>query len=437
MSKSKDIRPKHRLGDTAGSRRKRMAIWAVLLTLSAVGGYAAYRYGATATPVEVQVGKVRMGEFVISVRTRGEIKSTRSEVIMAPQAPDLRITKLAESGRPIRRGEVVVEFDAASQEQQLLEKSTSVRTADSQIVQTKASHRIVDEMDAMNLMTSEFNLERAKLDASKAEVVSAIEGAKSRIDVGIFEGELGQQKTTMKAHDVSQNADLERLRQTKDKTVRDMDRARSYLGKMVLRAPNDGVVNVMPNYRTPGSWGQSPPPFKEGDRVSTGNAIAEIPDLSQMRVDLKLDEVDRGKMEIGQKVHVRVDAIPEKEFEATLDWISPIAQVNFRGMGATEKTFPARATLTSVEPRLRPGMSASVEIVIESRPNLLMMDARASVMSRGKPSVYIQRGPDFLLIPVEVGARNEKEIIIVKGLKKGDVVALENPIEAAKKAKKL
>ena len=437
MSKSKDIRPKHRLGDTAGSRRKRLAMWTVLLALSAVGGYAAYRYGATSAPVEVQVGKVHTGEFVISVRTRGEIKSTHSEVIMAPQAPDLRITKLAESGRQIRKGEVVVEFDAASQEQQLLEKSTSVRTADSQIVQTKASHRIVDEMDAMNLMTSEFNLERAKLDASKAEVVSAIEGAKSRIDVGIYEGELGQQKTIMKAHDVSQNADLERLRQTKDKTVRDMDRARGYLGKMVLRAPNDGVVNVMPNFRTPGSWGQSPPPFKEGDRVSTGNAIAEIPDLSQMRVDLKLDEVDRGKMEIGQKVRVRVDAIPEKEFEASLDWISPIAQVNFRGGGASEKTFPARATLTSVEARLRPGMSASVEIVIESRPNLLMMDARASVMSRGKPSVYLQRGQEFLLVPVEVGARNEKDIIIVKGLKPGDVVALENPVEAAKKAKKL
>jgi len=434
---SKDIRPKHRLGDTAGSRQKRLIMWTVLLALSAVGGYAAYRYGATSTPVEVQVGKVRNGEFVISVRTRGEIKSTHSEVIMAPQAPDLRITKLAESGRPIRRGEVVVEFDAASQEQQLLERSTSVRTVDSQIVQTKASHRIVDEMDSMNLMTSEFNLERAKLDASKAEVVSAIEGAKSRLDVGVFEGELGQQKTTLKAHEVSQSADLERLRQTKDKTMRDMERARGYLGKMVLRAPNDGVVNVMPNFRTPGSWGQSPPPFKEGDRVSTGNAIAEIPDLSQMRVDLKLDEVDRGKLEIGQKVRVRVDAIPEKEFEATLDWISPIAQVNFRGMGATEKTFPARATLKTVEARLRPGMSASVEIVIESRANLLLMDARASVMSKGKPSVYMQRGQEFVLVPVQVGMRNDKEIIILKGLKEGDVVALENPIEAAKKAKKL
>ena len=156
-----------------------------------------------------------------------------------------------------------------------------------------------------------------------------------------------------------------------------------------------------------------------------------------MRVELKLDEVDRGKLEIGQSVRVRVDAIPEKEFQAKLDWISPIAQVNFRGPGASEKTFPARATLTSVEPRLRPGMSASVEIVIESRSNLMMMDARASVMSKGKPSVYIQRGQEFVLVPVEVGARNDKEIIILKGLKEGDVVALENPIEAAKKAKKL
>ena len=49
----------------------------------------------------------------------------------------------------------------------------------------------------MNLMTSQYNLERAKLDASKAEVVSEIEGAKSRIDVGVSEGELKQVKTSL------------------------------------------------------------------------------------------------------------------------------------------------------------------------------------------------------------------------------------------------
>src|ERR1019366_4429220 len=120
-----------------------------------------------------------------------------------------------------------------------------------------------------------------------------------------------------------------------------------------------------PNFRSSGSFGSSPPPFKEGDKAWTGAAIAEIPDLSQMRVELKLDEVDRGKLQVGQNIKVRVDAIQEKEFTARLDWISPIATVNFRGMGLTEKIFPAYATLKNLDPRLRPGMTGSVEIVIE------------------------------------------------------------------------
>ena len=81
-------------------------------------------------------------------------------------------------------------------------------------------------------------------------------------------------------------------------------------------------------------------PFKEGDRAWTGAAIAEIPDLSNMRIELKLEEVDRGKLKLGQKVRVRVDAIADRELPAELDWISPIAAVNFRGMGMTRENVP-------------------------------------------------------------------------------------------------
>jgi multidrug efflux pump subunit AcrA (membrane-fusion protein) len=434
---SKDLKPKQRLGQTEGSRRRSAVIWTVVLLGAVGGGYAAYRYSALDAPVEVPVAKVRKGQFVISVKTRGEIRSTHSEIISAPQVPDPRITKLAESGKFVKKGDVIVEFDAAQQEQTYLERNTTVRTVDSQIVQTKASHRITDEMDSMNLMTAQFNLERAKLEASKAEVVSEIEGAKSRIDVGISEGELGQVKTTVKAHNVSQEADLERLGQQREKTVRDVDRAKGYLSKMVLRAPNDGIFNVLPNFRTQGSWGQSPPPFKEGDRAWTGAGIAEIPDLSEMRLDLKLEEVDRGKLRIGMPIRIRVDAIPEREFEAELDWISPIAAVVWRGMGLTEKTFPARGTLKKVDPRLRPGMSASAEILIESEASALLIPSRASFSSKGVPSVYLQRGQEFVVRQIQVGKRNDTDIIVTGGLKEGDLVALENPAEAVKRAKKL
>jgi RND family efflux transporter MFP subunit len=380
---------------------------------------------------------VRTGDFIVSVRTRGEIRSTHSEVLSAPQVPQPRIVRLAESGKPIKKGDVVIEFDAAQQEQTYLEKNTSVRTVNSEIVQTKASHKITDEMDAMNLMTAEYNLERAKLEASKAEVLSEIEGAKDRIDVGISEGELGQVKTTIGSHKVAQSADLERLDQKKDKTVRDTERAQTYLSKMVLRAPHDGVVNILSNFRSSGSFGSAPPPFKEGDQVWTGAAIAEIPDLSQMRIELKLEEVDRGKLKIGQLAKIRVDAIPEKEFTAALDWISPIASVNFRGPWMQEKTFPAYATLRNLDPRLRPGMSATAEIVIESQPDRLLIPVRASFVHAGKPAVYVQHGEHFTMRQIEVGKRNDADIVVLKGLNAGETVALENPIEAAKKAKKL
>jgi multidrug efflux pump subunit AcrA (membrane-fusion protein) len=433
---SKEIKPKLRIGQTAASRRKRMIIWTILLLAGAGGGYAAYRYNTQTTKVEVAVAKVRKADFVISVNTRGEIRSVRSEFLTAPQVPDPRIVRIAESGKPIKKGDVVVEFDAAQQEQTYLERNTAVRTVDSEIVQTKASHRMTNEADDMSKMTAGYNLERSKLEASKAEVLSEIEGAKNRIDVTISQGELEQVNTVVNAHEVAQKADLTRLDQRKDKTIRDTERAKGYLSKMVIRAPIDGIVNILPNFRSSGSFGSAPPPFKEGDRAWTGAAIAEIPDLSSMRIELKLEEVDRGRLKLSQVARIRVDAIPDKEFEAALDWISPIAAVNFRGF-STEKTFPARATLRSVDPRLRPGMSATAEIVIESEPGQMLIPIRASVTSGGKPAVYIQQGENFVLKQIEVGKRNDRDIVVTKGLNPGDTVALENPIEAAKKAKKL
>jgi HlyD family secretion protein len=204
----------------------------------------------------------------------------------------------------------------------------------------------------------------------------------------------------------------------------------------VIRAPIDGIVNILPNFRSGGSFGQSPPGFKEGDRAWTGAQIAEIPDLSEMRIEMKLDEVDRGKLVPGQLVKIRVDAIPEKEFTASLDWISPIAALIFKGFGNSDKVFPCRAILKKLDPRLRPGMSASAEIIIEREPLALLIPSRASFLQKGKPAVYVQKGQRFLTREIQVGRRNEEDIVVLGGLKEGELVTLESPAEAAKRAKK-
>jgi multidrug efflux pump subunit AcrA (membrane-fusion protein) len=433
---SKEIRT-GRLGRRAIGRKRKIIVWSVLVAVCAGGAYAGYRYAGT-TEVAVPTARVRRAEFVIAISTRGEVRSTRSVILTAPQVPSPRIVRLAESGKPVKKGDVVIEFDMAQQEQHFLEHSTSVRTADSEIVQTQAAHRITNEMDAMDLMRAGYDLQRAELEAGKAEILSEIEGAKNRLEVGIAEGSLDQVKVISKAHKVTQEADLYRLTQRKDKTVRDMERAKGYLSRMVIRAPNDGIVSILPNFRAGGSFGSMPPAFKEGDSAWTGAAIAEIPDLSGMRIELKLEEVERGKVKLGQQVRVRVDAIAGNEFSAEIDWISPIALLNFtRGFGSSEKYFPAYATLKNLDPRLRPGMSATADIIIESEPGALLIPARASQLQNGKPAVYVQKGQQFELRRIEVGKRNENDLVVLKNLKEGEVVALEDPIEAAKRAKKL
>jgi RND family efflux transporter MFP subunit len=431
---SKDQRPSQRLGKS-NPRRVKFLTWALALGLCGGGVFAAYRYTG-ATEVEVAVARVRRGDFVISVRTRGDIKSARSVVLKAPQVPGLRIVHLADSGRPVKKGDVVVEFDGSQQDQNIITRTNTVRAADGDIEQTKATQKMNDEADAMSKMSGEYDLERAKLDASKAEILSAIDGEKNRIQVGVSEGSLQTVKASINAHQVGNEADLNRLNQRKDKAVKDLSTASSYMSMMQLRAPIDGIVNVLPNFRSQGTFGQATPPFKEGDNAWTGAEIAEIPDLSEMYVDLKLEEVDRGKLQLGQEVHIRVDAIPDKEFTAVLDWISPIAALVFKGGSTAEKTFPARATISKLDDRLRPGMSASTEIIIERVPNSLLIPSRASFAKDGKPAVFVQKGKDFAARNIEVGKQNDDDIIVSGGLQEGEVVTLENPAEAAKRAKR-
>jgi HlyD family secretion protein len=431
---SKDLKPKMRLGKS-NPRRVKIITWTIGLLACGSGLYAAYHYGTT-TEIDVAVAPVRRGDFVISVRTRGDIKSARSTILKAPMAPGLRIVHLAANGLPVKKGDVVVEFDGMQQEQNVIQQTMSVQSIQGSIDQMVATQKINDDADAMNKMQSEYNVESSKLDASKADVLSAIDGQKYRIQVGVAEGSLQQVKASINAHQVGNEADNFRLGQSKDKAVRDLDTATGYLGMMKLLAPTDGVVNVLSNFRSQGTFGQSTPPFKEGDTVWNGAEIVEIPELTELYIDLKLEEVDRGKLQLGQAVRIRVDAIPDKEFTATLDFISPIAALVFKGGATPEKSFPARATLKNLDPRLSPGMSASAEVIIEKEPNMLMIPARASFDKDGKPAAYVQTGKSFVLRPIEVGKRNDDDIIVLGGLKEGEIVTLETPAEAAKRAKK-
>jgi multidrug efflux pump subunit AcrA (membrane-fusion protein) len=414
-----------------GSKRRWIFGWVTVILIGGGAVFAAFHLG-TPPPIEVPTARVQRGEFIISVRGRGEVKSARSVIISAPQTPESRIVSLAAAGKPIKKGDVVVEFDPVTQEQTYLDRNSQVRQVESEIVQAQAQHKIINEQDAMVLMQTEYNLERAKLEASKQEILSEIQGAKNRIDVGVAEGEVTKAHTAIGAHKEAQEADLVRLGERKDKTVRDMERAKKYLESMILRAPIEGMVIILPNFRSGGQFGSSPPPFKEGDRAWTGAPIAEIPDMSELQVEFRIEEVDRGLLKEGQAVKIKVDAVPDLELDGTMTWISPIAQLVFRSF-PPEKNFPAKARIHKVDPRLRPGMSATAEVIIERQDSALTIPIKASFELDGKPAVFLQRGTRYQRQAIKAGKRNATDLVVLAGLNEGQVVALENPEEAARK----
>ncbi|MCY4584941.1 MAG: HlyD family efflux transporter periplasmic adaptor subunit [Bryobacterales bacterium] len=407
------------------SKSSHVVSWIFVLAGLVAIAYAGLQFWMPATR-EVPTARVERKEFVQTVRTRGEVKSMNTVPIAAPQTPDLQIVWLAADGKPIKRGDVVVQFDPAAQEERYLEESTEVRQVDSEIVQAKAQHSIADELNAMLVMRSEYDLERAKLEASKQEILSEIEGLKNRIIVKVSEGDLSKAQTTARATDISQESDIVQLEEKKNKAMRDLERTKGYLGNMVLRAPVDGVVQVRPNPRAQGSSRRSRPPFQEGDSVWAGAEIVDIPDLSTMVVEFRVEEIDRGRTRMGQKVRARVDAVAGAVFEGKVEWLSPIATLIYRRF-PPEKNFPARARIDKMDDRLRPGMSASVEVIVEERPDVLVIPSKASFQIDGKPTVFVRSGNGFRKRTIEVLARNANEIVVSDALSEGEVIALENP----------
>ncbi len=431
---SKDLKPKRRLGKSHPGRSK-LVFWSVGLLVCGGGLLAAYRMTAV-TQVQVAVTRVRRADLVVTARARGDIKTSRSDVLRAPQAPDLRITHLTPPGTMVRKGEVIVEFDGIQQEQNVLSQTVTVSLMESALEQLKAGQRMSEGADVLTKMGSEYNLERSKLDASKAEVLSQIDGEKSQIKVEVQEGDLQRVKASISAHDVGNQADEFRMSHRKNKAQRDLDTINDYLASMQLKAPADGVVTVLGNFRSRGSFGRSIPPFKEGDTVWPGAEIAEIPNLAYLYVDLKMEEADRGKLQLGQITHMRADAVPEKDLVGKIDFINPIAVLVYRGGAKPDKIFPARVTLNERDARLRPGMSVAAEIVVDRVPNSLIIPTRSTFEVDGQPAAYVQTDGRFVVRHITLGRRNDEDVIVTSGLAEGETVTLESPSDAAKRARK-
>ena len=395
----------------------------VILAILAGAGYGLRQFRQTRAEAALPLATAKKGDFLVLVRCRGELVARRSEQLAAPlDAVDLQIVWLAPAGGPVKKDEVVIRFDPSRMQQDLKEKQAALDQAQASLDQALADAKIAGDQDTLDLSTAQYAMQKAKLEAAKQAIMSKIQGEESDIDFGLTEEKLKVQQTANVTHQKTNESKIASLRQARDTAKAQVDFTDHQLSLMELKSPLDGVINYMNNYSS--GWANAQP-FKVGDHAVSGGILAEIPDLSTLQMESKVDETDRGRVAVGDKVLVHVDAFPEKVMPASLVTITPLTELSFTEWPPT-RSFRAFAQIESPDGRLRPGMNAGADIVQTKIPDAISIPAKALFTQAGQPIVYLKKADRYVAQRVQVRAKNPDEVAI-EGIAGGAMVALAEP----------
>ncbi len=216
-------------------------------------------------------------------------------------------------------------------------------------------------------------------------------------------------------------AALERSEQELASARQNLDNAVQELKATEIRAPGPGMVVLAEQVR--GNVNRKP---RVGDQVWQNQPLVYLPDITSMIVDTKVREVDLHKIDVGKPVMARVDAYPELLLNGRVESIRVLADQGPEGR-QRGKYFRVTISLEQSDPRLRPGMTARVNIICDELDNALTIPSFALFSEGGKTFAFVSSGRGFEMREVTAGARNEDIVEIRSGLSEGEQVALSRP----------
>lgn len=354
----------------------------------------------------------------------------KSIAITAPaEAGDYQIVKIAADGALVKKGDPVVEFDATKTQQTLAQNNSSLKSTEAEIEQVRAQGKITEQQDLTAVTKAQFDVDSARLEASKKEIVSEIEGKEAMLKLADAQERLREAKTKLESDRAATEAKIREKKQDGTKAAYAVNKAQHSLSAMLIRSPQDGTVSLEKSQWRP--EGRSA--FRPGDHAWSGAPIAQIPDTSSIRITTHVDESERGRLRVGLPVTVQLDAIPDRQLQGKIHSISAIASTDFGAGWPFPKDFLVDVTFDSGDARLRPGMSAQLTVEIERTHNAIVVPASAVFEQSGRPVLYVLEGHEFTQRVVEVGRKSGDRIMIARGIHEGDRIALKDPKETPQK----
>lgn len=161
----------------------------------------------------------------------------------------------------------------------------------------------------------------------------------------------------------------------------------------------------------------------DGDYItSTGTdaKILKLEDTSSLYIESEVPEADIAKIKDQQKAVIRINALPDQTFEGDIVQIFLSARDTDNPWERKGGTFPIRIKINNPTAELKTGLTAIVEIVVNSRPKVLRLPQEYVLREKGKS--YVVRAKNQERQEVELGLRSDFHVEITKGLNEGDEV---------------
>jgi hypothetical protein len=147
-----------------------------------------------------------------------------------------------------------------------------------------------------------------------------------------------------------------------------------------------------------------------------------------MESDTYINEVDVRKVAVGQKVAISLDADPTKKLRGT---VTSVANVGEQRPNQDSKVFEVKIVVEQSDTTLRPGMTTSNAIETASLDRVLSVPLEAVTTEGGLSFVYKRAGSRVVKQQIETGVMNDNDIVVKRGLEKGDKVLLVPPADKA------
>ena len=351
---------------------KRAIITLFVLALTIVGIYGLLQVvpegkGRKSSVVQTDTASLRDLKSVIPAT--GEVLPLLSSIVKSEISG--RITRIAvKEGDSVQRGEVLVELDRVSLE-------TRVREAERSF-----------EADRLRLERSKRNYERLNELYAKKFV-----GEKEFLDA----------ETDFRLSELKLEIAQARL-----------EDAEEDLSKTVITAPHEGILTLL--NVTDGQV------ISGATSVSNGTDLLTIAQLSELYMEANINEVDVERLFVGQSAYLRFDAIPDFEVEGRIDVIAPSARRD-----GNVRVFPIEVVFEVADKRVRPGISATVEVPIASVEGVVSVLISGVFTEEQSSHVYLKTATGWERRKVEVGINDLQYVEIKNGLDADDAIALSRP----------